>query len=128
MPCLSLASARADDRRICGRLRTEQLETELGRVVNLSGSGMRLLTRQSFADRVGETLDITLSAINEETTVRVKIVWARRAGFRKHLTGLRFIDLAKDNRNWLTNLARTAVFLPGLGNQNVAQLAKAKAS
>jgi hypothetical protein len=120
MTSLALACSRDDDRRTCGRLRTEQLETDLGRVVNLSGSGMGVLSRQSLADRVGETLEITLTALDEETTVRATIIWARRIGFRKHLTGLSFDDLAEDDRAWLTDLARTAIFLPGLGNQYAA--------
>lgn len=119
MACLALACPRDEDRRTCGRLRTEQLETDLGRVVNLSGSGMRLLSRQSLAERVGETFDVTLTALGEETTVRATIVWTRRAGFRKHLIGLHFVDLADQDRAWLTDLARTTIFLPGLGNQNV---------
>lgn len=108
-----------DDRRNCGRLRTEQLRTDLGRVVNLSATGMRLLARHSYADRVGEGVDVRLIAISEERTVRATIVWVRRTGFRKHLVGLRFDNLCASDRAWLTDLAMTAVFLPGLGNQNV---------
>jgi hypothetical protein len=118
--CVSLASI-ADDRRTCGRLLTEQLETEVGRVVNLSASGMRVSTRSSLKARVGETIDIRLGEPEHATTVKGKIVWARRAGFRRHLAGICFLELGTDERSRLTRLAQNAVFLPGLGNQNVSR-------
>lgn len=117
-----------DDRRDCGRLRIEQLTCELGHVVNLSGSGMRVLAKTSAIDQVGETLDLTLSGIAQSTDVKCKIVWSKRTGFRKHLVGFTFVDLAEDDRRHLTALAQDAVFLPGLGNQNVKQARRAKAA
>lgn len=119
MPRLAPASSRDDDRRTCGRLRTEQLQTDLGQVVNLSGSGMRVLARQSRLERLGETLDITIAGLGERITVRATIVWSRRIGFRRHVLGFRFADLPQRERSRLTELARTAIFLPGLGNQNL---------
>lgn len=119
--CVSFARSTGDDRRVCGRLLTEQLETDAGRVGNLSASGMQLETRQSLKGRVGETIELTLGSDDEQTTVKGEIVWARRAGFRRHVVGIRFVELAETERLTLTRLAQSAIFAPGLGNQNVSR-------
>ncbi len=113
---------KGEDRRHCGRLLTERLETDLGRVVNLSASGMRVLCRQSLAARLGETVALRLGEGETGATVRGEIVWARRAGFRRHVAGVRFVELDEATRRRLTSLAQDAVFLPGLGNQNVGRV------
>jgi len=119
MPACASIARSTDDRRICGRLLTEQLETDVGRVVNLSASGMRVVTRHSLKGRIGESIEVSLGETG--AIVKGQIVWARRTGFRKHVAGIRFIELADADRSRLTRLAQNAVFLPGLGNQNVGR-------
>ena len=82
-----------DDRREDMRVAQNELESSLGRVLDISVSGMRVVCRHVPKD---EHIDFQLNTTVDPITVTGKIVWTQRLGFRKHEIGLSFIDASKD--------------------------------
>lgn len=78
-----------DGRRIPGRLPQEQLICDLGPVLDLSPGGMRVLATRP---RLG-SMDVGLRGGDVSLSLRVKVAWSRRLGFRRHEIGLTFIDV-----------------------------------
>ena len=77
------------ERRRDVRLRQESLQSNLGPVIDLSRSGVRVRCRR----RLRGTVDLTLfSRTGPHLEVKARVVWSKRLGFRKHVAGLEFID------------------------------------
>ena len=81
---------RGGDRRRHGRLKAgETLASNIGRVVDLSSGGMRVLSRRKLKG----ILDVALWDIHRGVTLRARVVWTKRLGFRRHESGLKFLDV-----------------------------------
>ena len=89
------------DRRRFGRFGAERLGCDLGRVMDLSGGGMRVRCSR----RLSGGVDVKLWTVKRQATVQAKIVWARRIGFRKYELGLEFRDLTPETRQDLSTFA-----------------------
>jgi hypothetical protein len=92
---------RREGRRVPGRLPQELLMCDLGPVIDLSAGGMRVL---STRPRVG-TLDVRLDGAEVSLTLRAKVVWARRLGFRRHEIGLSFLEVDEDTARILSRIS-----------------------
>ena len=89
------------DRRHFGRFRAERLKCNLGRVMDLSGGGLRVRCSR----RLSGLAHVKLWTARRQTTVQAKIVWTRRIGFRKYELGLEFRDLTPEIRQDLSTFA-----------------------
>lgn len=112
-----------DDRRQCGRLKTEFLHSNLGRVVNLSGSGLLVISPRCLVKEQGKTMTVVLRAYEQECRVPCTVVRSERLGFRRHKIGLTFLDV-EEARPVINALLRESVLEPGLGNQHAAEFEK----
>jgi hypothetical protein len=63
--------------------------SSIGAVLDLSAGGMRVLSTRS---REGEA-EIEILAGEHAMSIRGRVAWSRRVGFRKHLVGIAFIDV-----------------------------------
>jgi len=96
------------ERRRHGRLRCERTACCVGQVVDLSASGMRVQRRGRPLMEVGD--DLTISVLHDgddsAITLRARVVWIERSGFRKHIYGMEFAGLDDDQKRQLSSLAR----------------------
>ncbi len=89
------------DRRRFGRFRGTRLGCNIGRVVDLSGGGLRVRR----ATRISSQMDVKLWTPKRQITVLAKVAWVRRIGFRKYEIGLEFLDMTPDTQKDLSTFA-----------------------
>ena len=89
------------DRRRFGRFDAGRLGCDLGRVMDLSGGGMRIRCPR----RLSGLVDVQLWTVKRRGPVHAKIAWARRIGFRKYELGLEFRDVTPETRQDLSTFA-----------------------
>lgn len=109
---LSYANRNAEVRR-AGRLRCDMLNCTFGQVVDLSATGMRVQHRGSLKIKVGEMTDLTLSFASAEVSLKTRVVWMRRTGFRRHEIGFEFCDVSGEAQQCLMEIARCATKIAG---------------
>ncbi len=89
------------NRRRFGRFKGSRLGCSVGKVMDLSGGGMRIRR----ATRLSSQLEVQLWTAKRQLTVQAKVAWARRIGFRKYEIGLAFRDLTPETQQDLTSFA-----------------------
>lgn len=80
----------------------------LGKVLDLSASGMRVLTKEKLP--ANEIIAFSIGASDETLPVCGRVVWTKRAGFFKREAGIRFERLPEATIAALRNLARAASY------------------
>ena len=94
----------AIERRRDARLKQRSLRSSLGPVIDLSRSGMRVLSPRKIQHYLELTIhDDTGSRIQ----LRARVVWCKRIGFRRHLAGLEFIENPEAVTSHLTKIVTT---------------------
>jgi len=99
---------RPDDRRRGGRVRVELTDTSLGRVLDLSPTGVRVARRWPTALRQGDRVSLVIRSVQGRLTVLAEVVWVRKAGLLGRQVGLRFEGLDDAQRHLLTHIGRSA--------------------
>ncbi len=94
------ASAGPQNRR-SGRITIGELDCNLGRVIDLSSGGVRLLSRRKLSGRH----EITVFARDGGVRLDAEVKWSKRLGLFKHEIGLEFLNLPTDIAARLTTLA-----------------------
>ncbi len=89
------------EHRSAGRVNTRQLKCNLGRVLDLSSGGVRLLTRRKLRGWQKIELFDSYGGVRVEAEVR----WSKRHGLWKHEIGLQFLNVPPDIAVQLTTLA-----------------------
>ena len=89
------------DRRKFGRFKGTRLGCSIGRVIDLSGGGLRIRR----TTRLSSQMDVKLWTPKRQIIVPAKVAWVRRIGFRKYEIGLEFRDLTPDTRKDLSTFA-----------------------
>ncbi|MFG0251254.1 MAG: PilZ domain-containing protein [Phycisphaerales bacterium JB038] len=97
--------AAGDNRRQRGRVHMQQLRCTLGTVTDLSGSGMRLLSRRLHRDDLGRTVLVHFEQAQPMLALPAVVVWIRRAGLLRHVVGLRFLGLTEAQQCLVLQLA-----------------------
>lgn len=93
-----------------GRLRAELLHCkQLGEVLDLSASGMRVLVKGGCQAKVDDLLSTELEFEKIRLPIQARITWVQRVGFRRHHVGLEFVNLTPELVEGLRSLARSAV-------------------
>ncbi|MHC4220752.1 MAG: PilZ domain-containing protein [Planctomycetota bacterium] len=98
---LSRFIGRREGRRIPGRLPQELLLCNLGPVLDLSAGGMRVLSTRPQAG----SLDVALQGADLSLTLRAKVAWVHRLGFRRHEIGLTFLEVDEDTAQLLSRIS-----------------------
>ncbi len=101
------AIRRASDRSYAGperrssiRVNVRQLKCNLGRVLDLSSGGVRLLSRRKLRG----WHEITLADSDGGVRIEAEVKWSRRLGLWKHEIGLQFLNVTPDVATKLTKL------------------------
>ncbi len=89
-----------------GRIRCQDVECNLGTILDVSASGMRVRSRKSLA--VDKSCAIRLSTSDVCVEIQAVVRWCARAGIFAHEAGLEFVTVHDDARRILSELARTA--------------------
>ncbi len=89
------------ERRKSGRVKGGKVRCNRGSVINISAGGMRVRSPRRLQGR----LDVVMSTHHRRVTVRAKVIWCGRVGFRKYDVGLQFLDLTDDLKRDLTAIA-----------------------
>jgi len=100
---------RVDDKRRPGRVQCIGLNCSLGKVLDLSATGMRLACRARRALRVGETVQVALTYGESRLVTEARVAWVVRAGFRKRQMGMEFVDLTDTETAKLRDIARMSM-------------------
>ena len=77
------------ERRSQIRIPQVELQCSLGRVLDITSAGMRVVCRRTPRQK---WIKFDLNTTVDPLPVRAKVVWAKRLGFRKHELGLHFIQ------------------------------------
>ena len=89
-----------------GRLHVQKTPCSIGRVIDLSCSGMRIATK--FKMKASEEMiGLKLEGLDGPMLLPCKVVWVRRSGFRQWTVGVEFTAMTQDQRKALSELARS---------------------
>ena len=92
---------RSPDRRHHGRVKAgETLSSNIGRVLDFSAGGIRVLARR----KLKSVVDVALWNIHRGLTVQARVIWTKRLGLRRHESGLEFIEVSPDAASGLAAL------------------------
>ena len=82
-----------NDRRCEERHENNALSCQIGSVVDISPSGMRLKCEGKPPIKVGQTIDIKLDSGSQRVSVQASVIWIRRRGFKSFLVGVKFVNI-----------------------------------
>ncbi|MDY7109039.1 MAG: PilZ domain-containing protein [Planctomycetota bacterium] len=85
------------------RLPQEGLHSNLGRVLDLSLDGMRIVSVRVPPE--DEPVDVVLRDPDGRVKLKARVVWSRRVGFRRHEIGLRFLEVTRELASELTRVS-----------------------
>jgi hypothetical protein len=91
----------SDGRRRRGRLRVDSLKCNHGRILDLSETGMRIVTRSVPKS----PFKVVICGIDGRLELRGEVRWAKPSGFIRFEVGVRFIDPSPELTKQLTRLA-----------------------
>lgn len=98
-----------EERRQKGRLKCGLLLCELGQVINMSGSGLRVLSTSNPRLKDGTRLTLTLQAQQEKATVRVEVLWSKHVSAGRYELGAKFVEVSDELASNIARLARTTM-------------------
>lgn len=96
-----------DPRRRHGRVRCLDIDCNLGEILDVSASGMRVRTNQR-PPTIGTSLTTTLTGLDGPVEFSGVVVWTKRSGFFKFEVGIEFRELSAQMRTALARLARAS--------------------
>lgn len=94
----------ASNRRKRGRVKCSHLSCSLGRVLDLSATGMRI-SGSGFGPAKDSTVSAEIIGPEEKVQVQAKVIWLRRKLFRFQ-AGLEFTGLSSSARRAISEIAR----------------------
>lgn len=95
-----------EDRRHKGRVRQETLRCSLGKVLDLSATGLRVELTQKLPKQLRDKpFDIEIRGICGGVTLKAEVAWLKRKGLRKAEAGVRFLELTPEHTMKLTELS-----------------------
>ena len=88
------------DQRRVNRVRPEMLQSSVGRVHDLSETGMRVVCRREMKGMI----EVAIVEGAQPIVVKANVVWIRRIGFDRYFAGLVFEGLRSEQRNRIRGL------------------------
>ena len=98
---------RPPEHRRSGRLRCEMLRCNIGTVVDMSATGMRVRIKRSSPPK-WTTRTVKLRSLDGKDRIRVRKVWIRQIDERCFELGLHFENVTMEGRERLKDIARLA--------------------
>jgi len=96
--------ANAKKERYAKRHRTSGVRCELGNVVDISDSGMRLAVSGNCPVKLGDVLALTIREVAHKAEVRGCVVWVRKEGGQT-LCGIAFLDVRPGTKAAIEQIA-----------------------
>lgn len=93
------------DGRNHGRIMCTQVRSDLGCVVDISGTGMRVRSKRGLGIQVGEPVRIALESAFGKIHLVVKLVWSRKVGLIGREHGISIEEVSPEDRAVLCQLA-----------------------
>ena len=97
------------NRRRHGRLRAEELRTDLGKVTDLSASGMRVICDHRKPPAEGSVLHVELKHPEGSLPIKGRVVWVKKRSRGQNELGITFEDVNPSTRTGLMAVARLAL-------------------
>lgn len=116
-----LRSSRSNARR-CGRVRCQWTLCNIGEVIDISATGMRIRSRRKPAAQNGSRIAVIVEGIDGSFDVSGRIVWRKKVGFFRWEVGVELDEPSADVRKGLSLIARSA-----LANESLAVQARRSA-
>ncbi len=92
-----------------GRLRCQDVECSLGKVLDISRGGMRVRMIRKLPAKVG-AFTVRLAAMGLEVYVTCTVRWTKPAGLLRHEAGLAFAPVDEKTARILTDIARSTAY------------------
>lgn len=92
-------------RRRYGRIRVGNVRCTLGRVMDISAGGMRVLNRAMTPVKADTTVPVQVETGDGWVEATVRVAWVRAAGVFRQEMGLEFLMIEDDARRSLMDLA-----------------------
>lgn len=96
----------------------ETVRCELGELIDLSRSGMRLASTGPAPVTAGQVVTLHLDHHQGVIDVTAVVRWSRRTGLKRHEVGLEFASLTEKKQNQLEQLARFGFVVPDRHRKN----------
>ncbi len=87
------------------RYQTHGLACELGEVVDLSASGMKISCHRKPVVKRGDVLEFSLRSGSQRVSLLGRVAWTRRASWHEHRVGVQFIGVKHGVADALVELA-----------------------
>lgn len=106
----------ASNARRCGRVRCQWTHCDLGEIIDISSSGMRVSCRRRPAADAGARFSVIIEGHDDKFDVSGRMVWKKKGGLFKWIIGFEFDELSPAAKKGLALLARSS-----LTNESMAQ-------
>ncbi len=93
-----------EEHRRHGRVTCQGVDCSVGDVIDLSASGMRIITRFKLPEK-GEVFVVTIETMQGPLAVLSRVRWSKRKGLFQREAGLEFFDVGPRSRSLLCELA-----------------------
>lgn len=93
-----------DERRTAPRIDGSRLRSNLGAVLDVSRTGMRVISRSVPEGEV----TVHLGDGDSSIALRATVAWSRKVGLFKHMLGIEFVDPGDTVTRWLLTTEITA--------------------
>lgn len=94
------------ERRRKGRVRCENVMCNLGAVIDISASGIRVHRSGMRMFRPGKLLKIRLMSSDAVLDLRGRVAWCRSVGFCQQVFGVHFEGLTREQESMLITIGR----------------------
>lgn len=103
------------DKRRHGRVLTQGIKCDIGEVLDLSASGMRIRTRYKLPEDPNQVFVITLLTMDGPLALLSRVRWVKKAGLFMREAGLEFFDIGPRSRQVLQQLAGRVAYNQTMG-------------
>jgi hypothetical protein len=93
-------------RRRYGRVRVGNVRCTLGRVMDISAGGLRVLNRSMTPVKTNSIIPVQVEAAQGWVQASVRVAWVRPAGMFRQEMGLEIVEIEDEGRQALLELAR----------------------
>ena len=96
------------DARRHGRVRIDSIRCSWGEVLDMSRSGMRVLTRRRGEVSAEYNQRVVIEAFDERVELPCRVAWIAKRGLFRNEIGIEFGEIPEDQTVILCRIARTA--------------------
>jgi len=97
-----------ENARKMGRLRCELINCELGEILDLSKTGMRVRLKSLIVVKKGEQFAVVISGPGARVEIGVRVIWTKKSGFfSAGEAGLEFTAISEEAQRGFSALVRS---------------------